>query len=159
MRLLTAGSLVQAQQGEPEKRFSSRDWWELFVLLAVLQPPAVNCFVSLRCQWQKKRCWRIGRNNEQCEAASSLAAHVAPEVNCNFCLYAREKTYMKILIAEKRAVRQGFWPDASLVRIQQGEPAPPPRNRGFCYSLKSLKVQISLNFSSNVYFQAYNLVT
>ena len=35
----------------------------------------------------------------------------------------------------------------------------PPRNREFCYSLKSLKVQISINFSSKVYFQAYNLVT
>ena len=35
----------------------------------------------------------------------------------------------------------------------------PPKNRGFCYSLKSLSVQISLNFSSKVYFQAYNLLT
>ena len=41
-------------------------------------------------------------------SGSDLAGHVVPEVNCNFCLYAREKTYMKILIAEKRAVRQCF---------------------------------------------------
>ena len=70
MRLLTAVSLVRAQQGEPKKSrlpFGSLLFFRLFLLAqtncpCAQRPSAVNWRSRCRCRWQKKAARAHGRH-------------------------------------------------------------------------------------------------
>ena len=56
-----------------------------------------------RCQWQKQRCYRIGRNTEQCETVSYLAGRIALQVKYDFLFtYTRKSLYVSFKLHESK---------------------------------------------------------
>ena len=123
MRLLTAGSLVRVQQGEPKRagRHRSSCSFSLYLLTQTVDSAthshtAVNWLGAPRCLRQMKRCY------EQ-EETTSIAKR------------------------SKRARRLCFWPKGSLVRVQQGEPAQKPwtsTGSGLFLFLKQFEISVCL---------------
>ena len=155
MRLLTAGSLVRVQQGEPKKAlaFASaffneinpfRDLWN--ALRAWNTPTACEIaaavriyFISLDAKhqisqfveqiispWAKRTISLFVWTKRFEYWARSVSRLGAPRCLRQMKRCSEQEETTSIATRSKRARRLCFWPKGSLVRVQQGEPSQKP---------------------------------